>query len=64
MKNESSVLVWGLAPGGPSYRKGSPCPAQIPPKIPFWTQALENLQIISRQRGVGLNTGEVRVRGH
>ena len=32
--------VWGRrpAPGGPSCRKGSPCPNQIPQEIPFQAQ--------------------------
>lgn len=64
MKNKPSVWGLGPAPGGPSCRKGSPCPTQIPQEIPFQAQDLENLQIISGQGGGGLNTGEVRVRGH
>lgn len=56
MKKGSSVWGRGPAPGGLSCRKGSPGPNKIPQEIPSQAQGSGNLQIISGQRGGGLNT--------
>lgn len=38
MKDRPSVWSWGPAPGGPSCRKGSPRPNQIPQENPSQAQ--------------------------